>query len=75
MKVNAHTGKRQRARSASIVRQRWAAGVMPQILMQLMRHEVISTTLKFYLGKEAEATADVLWAAAGKSAQKRYHAP
>ena len=43
--------------------QRWAARIMPQILMQLMRHEDISTTMKFYVGKEAEATADVLWAA------------
>jgi hypothetical protein len=30
---------------------RWAARVMPQILMQLMRHEDISTTMKFYVGK------------------------
>ena len=36
---------------------------MPQILMQLMRHEDITTTMKFYVGREAEATADVLWAA------------
>jgi integrase len=46
--------------------QRWAARVMPQILMQLMRHEDISTTMKYYVGKEAEATADVLWAAIEK---------
>ena len=39
---------------------------MPQILMQLMRHEDISTTMKFYVGKEAETTADVLWAAVEK---------
>jgi integrase len=44
---------------------RWAARVMPQILMQLMRHEDISTTMKYYVGKEAEATADTLWAAVG----------
>jgi hypothetical protein len=39
---------------------------MPQILMQLMRHEDISTTMKFYVGREAEATADVIWAAVAK---------
>ena len=43
--------------------QRWAAEVMPQILMQLMRHKDISTTMKYYVGYEAEATADVLWEA------------
>ena len=42
---------------------------MPQILMQLMRHEDISTTMKFYVGREAEATADVLWAAVEKPAK------
>jgi integrase len=46
--------------------QRWAARVMPAILQQLMRHEDISTTLKFYVGSEAETTADVLWAAVAK---------
>ncbi|HEX5472037.1 MAG TPA: hypothetical protein VFW73_09130 [Lacipirellulaceae bacterium] len=39
-----------------------------------MRHEDISTTMKFYVGREAEATADVLWAAVekpGKAGSKR----
>jgi integrase len=67
VKVNAETGK---CASAHDLRrafgQRWAARVMPQILMQLMRHEDISTTMKFYVGREAEATADVLWEAVGK---------
>jgi hypothetical protein len=39
---------------------------MPQILMQLMRHKDISTTMKYYVGREAEATADVLYAAVEK---------
>jgi integrase len=43
--------------------QRWAAKVMPQILMQLMRHRDISTTMKYYVGSEAETTANVLWEA------------
>ncbi len=42
---------------------RWAPRVMPQVLMELMRHESIETTLKFYVGRNAETTADVLWAA------------
>ncbi len=42
---------------------RWSSCVMPQVLMELMRHESIDTTLKFYVGRNAETTADVLWAA------------
>lgn len=67
VKVNADTGK---TASAHDLRrsfgQRWAGRVMPQILMQLMRHEDISTTMKYYVGREADATAEVLWAAVGK---------
>jgi hypothetical protein len=40
---------------------RAATRVMPQVLMELMRHESIETTLKFYVGRNAQATADVLW--------------
>ena len=46
--------------------QRWATRVMPQILMQLMRHSDITTTMKYYVGSEAETTADVLWDAIAK---------
>jgi integrase len=67
VKVNHDTGK---TASAHDLRrsfgQRWPARVMPQILMQLMRHEDISTTMRFYVGREAEATADVLYAAIEK---------
>ncbi len=42
---------------------RWATRVMPQILMELMRHADISTTLRYYVGLNAERTADVLWEA------------
>jgi hypothetical protein len=31
--------------------------------MELMRHESIETTLKYYVGRNAQSTADVLWAA------------
>jgi integrase len=67
VKVNADTGKTASAHDLRrAFGQRWAARVMPQILMQLMRHEDISTTMKFYVGREAEATADVLYAAVEK---------
>jgi integrase len=40
--------------------QRWAALVMPQVLMELMQHESIDTTLKYYVGRNAQRTAKVL---------------
>ena len=43
--------------------ERWALRVMPQVLMELMRHESIETTQKYYLGRNAQRTADVLWGA------------
>lgn len=36
---------------------------MPQVLKELMRHESIETTLKYYVGRNAQTTAAVLWAA------------
>jgi integrase len=42
---------------------RWAVLVMPQVLMELMRHESIETTMRYYVGRQAEATADAAWAA------------
>ena len=43
--------------------ERWAMEVMPQVLMQIMRHENIETTLKYYVGRNAQTTAKVLWKA------------
>jgi integrase len=43
--------------------QRWASRVMPQVLMELMRHKDITTTLKYYVGSNAQATAGTLWEA------------
>lgn len=37
--------------------QRWAAKVMPPILQHLMRHRSIETTMKFYVGQNADAAA------------------
>jgi integrase len=40
----------------------WASKVMPAQLMEVMRHESIETTMKFYVGRNAERTAALLWA-------------
>jgi hypothetical protein len=42
---------------------RWSARVMPAVLQQLMRHESIETTMRYYVGRDADAVADVLWQA------------
>ena len=42
---------------------RWATRVMPPVLMELMRHESIETTLRYYIGRNAQSTAKTLWTA------------
>ena len=42
---------------------RWSLLVMPAQLQQLMRHESITTTMEFYVGRNADAAADALYAA------------
>ena len=49
---------------------RWPTRVMPPILQQLMRHATIQTTMEYYVGRNAEAAADALWDAVGKSENK-----
>jgi len=46
---------------------RWSRRVMPTILRELMRHESIDTTMRYYVGVNAEATADELWQAVEKN--------
>ena len=46
---------------------RWAARIMPDKRQQLMRHETIATTMKYYVGQDAEETADVLWNVLGNT--------
>jgi integrase len=46
---------------------RWASKVMPQVLMQLMRHESIETTNKYYVGRNAESAAAAVWGAVAQS--------
>jgi len=42
---------------------RWAHLVDAPILQQLMRHESIETTMRYYVGRNADRTADACWAA------------
>ena len=42
---------------------RWSRRIMPPDLMALMRHNDIQTTMRYYVGRNAQATADALWAA------------
>jgi len=43
--------------------ERWATRIMPQVFMELMRYESIESTMKYYVGQNAERTADVLYVA------------
>jgi integrase len=58
--------------------ERWAVRVMPIILKELMRHESIETTMKYYVGINAERTANEVWLAfgdhTGDKAKKPDHA-
>jgi integrase len=47
--------------------ERWAARIMPAQLKELMRHESIETTLRFYVGANAERTAEACWDAYAKA--------
>lgn len=40
---------------------RWSRRIMPAVLKELMRHEDIGTTMKYYVGTEAEETARMLY--------------
>lgn len=66
--IDKETGKRKpRYASAHDLRrafgQRWSLKVMPDVLMLLMRHSDIDTTMKYYVGRNAQKAADVIWQA------------
>lgn len=42
---------------------RWSLLVMPPVLMELMRHESIETTMRFYVGRSAQETTEILYKA------------
>lgn len=43
--------------------ERWSSRIMPKELMELMRHKSFETTMKFYVGQNADKTASILWEA------------
>jgi integrase len=45
---------------------RWSKLVMPKVLQELMRHESIQTTMRYYVGQLAEDAADAVWAASAR---------
>jgi integrase len=47
---------------------RWSKLVIPTQLIELMRHEDVSTTIQFYAGRDAQSTAEVAWAATARPA-------
>lgn len=47
---------------------RWALRVMPPVLQELMRHESITTTMQFYVGRNADVAARAVWDAYSKAA-------
>jgi integrase len=53
---------------------RWSRRVMPPVLQELMRHESIDTTMKYYVGQDAQSTAAELYAAI-ESGAKPQHLP
>lgn len=66
--IDKKTGKRKsRYASAHDLRrsfgERWSIKVMPDVLMQLMRHANIDTTMKYYVGRNAQKAAEVVWEA------------
>ena len=46
---------------------RWSRELMPAELRELMRHEDISTTMKYYVGVNADETAAKLWGKQGNT--------
>jgi integrase len=46
---------------------RWSQKVMPRVLMQLMRHTSITTTMKYYVENNADSVAEELWGLVGSS--------
>jgi len=69
---DAETGKVKYASLHDLRRsfgERWSKRLMPQELKELMRHESIETTMAYYVGRNAERTAAVLWKAIESEAQ------
>jgi len=55
--------------------ERWAARLMPQALMELMRHESIDTTLRYYVGRNAKRTSKLMREAYNREQQNSGEKP
>ena len=53
---------------------RWSLRVLPAVLMELMRHEAIQTTMQFYVGRNAASAADQAWMSVASS-KTEVHSP
>jgi integrase len=63
---NAKTGKVKYASAHDLRRSfgtRWAKKVMPAVLQKLMRHEMIATTMEFYVDIDCDEIAEQLYSA------------
>jgi integrase len=52
--------------------ERWSMLVMPQVLKDLMRHENIQTTMRYYIGQNARLTSSVIWEAYNAATSSSY---
>jgi integrase len=62
--ADARTGKVKYASAHDLRRafgERWASKLRPTVLRELMRHESIEATLRFYVGRNAQNTAAAVW--------------
>ncbi|PHS14502.1 MAG: hypothetical protein COA78_05755 [Blastopirellula sp.] len=65
VKVNEENGKVKYASAQDLRRAfgvRWAQQVPSMVLKEMMRHESVATTEKFYVGQNADMMADTVWA-------------
>ena len=72
-------GRRRHATAHDLRRSfgsRWSVRVVPTVLQELMRHRNIQTTLDYYIGANAERTADAVWeAVTGQGGRFRWRHP
>lgn len=74
--ANVRVGEKKTASAHDLRRafgERWSAILTTPQLMELMRHESIETTLKYYVGRNAERTAAMLWSEDRKAGSAESH--
>jgi integrase len=76
--TDARTGRLKYASAHDLRRSfgdRWSHRVMPIVLQQLMRHQDINTTLRYYVGRDAETTSETVWKALSGNTSGNSSAP